>query len=141
MNDPYNLQRFIAAQEPVYGHVLSELRVGLKQSHWMWFIFPQIAGLGHSDIARKFAISGLEEATHYLLHATLGPRLLECSHLVALVQKRSIDDIFGYPDNLKFHSSMTLLAEANEKEPVFKECLEKYFAGQRDPSTVALITR
>lgn len=137
MNAPYNLQRFVVAQEAVYSQVLSELRAGYKQSHWMWFIFPQIKGLGHSALARQFAISCLEEAACYLQHPTLGPRLLECSHLVAQVAGCSVDDIFGYPDNLKFHSSMTLFAEVSEEKPVFEACLNKYFAGTRDLSTLA----
>src|SRR2546425_8541472 len=112
MNDPYNLQRFVDAQEPFYEEVCRELREGYKRSHWMWFIFPQIKGLGHSPMANKFAISSLQEAEAYLNHPILGPRLRECSRLVTLLEGRSIDQIFGSTDSLKFRSSMTLFAHA-----------------------------
>ena len=136
MSDPFNLQRFLNAQEPVFDNAYAELAEGRKRSHWMWFIFPQIKGLGHSDMARKFAISSLEEAKAYLKHPVLGPRLLECSQLVANTEGRSIDDIFGYPDNLKFHSSMTLFARATLDNQIFLECLKKYFGGNPDQATL-----
>lgn len=137
MNDQYDLQRFVDAQQPVYENVCEELRKGSKRSHWMWFIFPQIKGLGHSAMARKFAISSLAEAKAYLEHPVLGIRLRECSRLVAAVDGRSIDEIFGFPDNLKFRSSMTLFALAAPDNQVFNECLRKYFGGEADPSTLA----
>ncbi|OGB20775.1 MAG: calpastatin [Burkholderiales bacterium RIFCSPLOWO2_02_FULL_57_36] len=137
MDDSYNLQRFVIAQQPVYANVLAELRAGLKQSHWMWFIFPQIRGLGHSPLAQKFAISTLDEAEAYLQHAVLGMRLRECSRLVADINGRTIQQIFGYPDDMKFHSSMTLFSLATQENDVFKQCLNKYFSGEMDAGTLA----
>ena len=137
MDDRFHLQRFVDAQQPVYETVLSELRDGRKRGHWMWFIFPQISGLGHSVTSQTFALSSLAEAAAYLAHRTLGPRLRECAALVASIEGRSVDEIFDYPDDLKFHSSMTLFAHAVPREPVFAACLEKYFGGQRDPRTLA----
>jgi uncharacterized protein (DUF1810 family) len=134
--DPYGLQRFVDAQEPVFQRVLSELRGGHKRSHWMWFIFPQLQGLGHSSIATEFAISCREEASAYLHHPILGPRLRECTELVNRIEGRSIEQIFGYPDNLKFRSSMTLFAHSTSENKVFDEALEKYFGGEPDPLTL-----
>ncbi|HJU71635.1 MAG TPA: DUF1810 domain-containing protein [Paucimonas sp.] len=136
MDDPYHLQRFVDAQQPVYRTVCAELSSGRKRSHWMWFIFPQIKGLGSSDMARRFAISSLEEAKAYLAHPILGARLRECSRLVAEADNRAIESIFGYPDYLKFHSSMTLFARAAADREVFVECLQKYFGGEPDPLTL-----
>jgi uncharacterized protein (DUF1810 family) len=136
MDDPYKLQRFVDAQSPVYQQVCSELREGRKRSHWMWFIFPQIQGLGRSELANRFAISCLQEADAYLKHPILGPRLRECTRLVTLIQGRSIDRILGYPDDLKFRSSMTLFAQATPDNQVFNEALWKYFGGEPDPSTL-----
>src|ERR1051325_3915875 len=110
MDDPFNLQRFVEAQDPVFNQVLSELQQGRKRGHWMWFIFPQLAGLGHSSMASKFAISSREEGQAYLNHPILGPRLRECSRFVNRVEGRSIQQIFGSPDDLKFRSCMTLFA-------------------------------
>jgi uncharacterized protein (DUF1810 family) len=110
ISDPYNLRRFADAQDPVFDQVCAELRQGRKRGHWMWFVFPQIGGLGRSELSRKFAIAGRAEAAAYLKHPILGPRLQECTRLVNLVEGRSIDQILGYPDDLKFHSSMTLFA-------------------------------
>lgn len=107
----------------------------------MWFIFPQLAGLGHSVTSRTFAVSSFSEAVAYLAHPTLGPRLRECAALVAGIEGRSIAEIFGYPDDLKFHSSMTLFAQAAPQEPVFATCLQKYFGGRPDPQTLALLSR
>jgi uncharacterized protein (DUF1810 family) len=135
-SDPYNLNRFIDAQAPVFEQVRAELRAGRKRSHWMWFIFPQIVGLGHSEMARKYAISSLAEAKAYLEHPVLGPRLGECTALVNRVDGRSIDEIFGYPDNLKFHSSMTLFARAAAHDDVFHTALRKFFAGAEDRQTL-----
>jgi uncharacterized protein (DUF1810 family) len=137
MNDPYNLQRFVDAQNPVYDKVCSELRDGRKKSHWMWFIFPQIEGLGSSPLARKFAISSLGEAAAYLAHPILGPRLAACARLVNLVERGPIEQIFGYPDDLKLRSSMTLFAHAAPDNQVFTDALQKYFSGEFDPATLA----
>lgn len=135
--DPFDLQRFIDAQGPVYDRVCAELRHGRKQSHWMWFIFPQIAGLGHSPMAQRYAISSLAEAQSYLAHPVLGPRLRECARLVLRVEGRTAHQIFGSPDDLKFHSSLTLFANAAPDEPVFRDALRKYFNGEEDAATTA----
>ncbi|MFM0667850.1 DUF1810 domain-containing protein [Paraburkholderia sediminicola] len=136
MDDPFNLQRFIDAQDPLYAQVCDELRNGRKRSHWMWFVFPQIHGLGTSAMAQRFAISSLAEADAYLRHPMLGERLRQSTQLVNVVEDRSIEEIFGYPDYLKFHSSMTLFERAAvDKEP-FAEALGKYFHGQGDPLTL-----
>ena len=134
MPDPYNLQRFVAAQNPVFDDVLSELRRGYKTSHWMWFVFPQIKGLGHSNLAVKFAISGRQEAKAYLDHPILGPRLRECTALVVQSNARSIKEIFDPPDDLKFRTSMTLfdiIAPGGE----FNAALEK-FKERGDQATI-----
>ena len=135
----YDLERFVEAQNSVYTQVIRELRAGSKQSHWMWFVFPQIAGLGHSSMARRYAISSLPEAAAYLEHPVLGERLRECTRLVNAVQNRSIGDIFGYPDDLKFRSSMTLFARAAKDNAEFRQALEKYFDGQEDAATIARV--
>ena len=137
MDDPYNLQRFIEAQEPVYAQVCAELRQGRKTGHWIWFIFPQIRGLGSSETAQYFAITGRQEATAYATHPVLGPRLRECAALVLQIDNKSVEQIFGYPDNLKFHSSMTLFARTTEDNQVFLDALKKYFSGALDPQTLA----
>jgi len=137
MTDPHHLQRFVDAQNPVYGKVCAELRDGRKRSHWMWFIFPQVMGLGSSPLARKFAISSLAEAAAYLQHPILGPRLIECTRLVNLIEGRPIQQIFGYPDDLKFRSSMTLFAHAAGENQLFVDALQKYFKGEFDPTTLA----
>jgi uncharacterized protein (DUF1810 family) len=134
--DAFNLQRFVDAQEPVYGRVLAELRNGRKQSHWMWFIFPQIAGLGHSPMAQRYAISSLAEAKDYLDHPALGTRLRECTSLVLAVQGRSAYEILGSPDDMKFRSCLTLFAHAGPDDPLFREALQTYFDGQEDSLTV-----
>jgi uncharacterized protein (DUF1810 family) len=136
MDDPYNLERFVDAQEPVYARVLAELRAGSKRSHWMWFVFPQLAGLGHSETARRFAISARTEAAAYLAHPILGPRLRECCLLATLVEGRSARQIFGTPDDLKFRSSLTLFAEAASDNAIFKTALKKFFGGEPDASTL-----
>jgi uncharacterized protein (DUF1810 family) len=135
--DPYDLQRFLDAQRGSYLQVQTELRAGRKDSHWMWYIFPQIKGLGMSAMAQKYAISCLDEAKAYLAHRLLGQRLQECTKLVSAVQGRSIEEIFGYPDHLKFHSSMTLFAHAADDKRIFTEALGKYFRSEFDPQTVA----
>ncbi len=134
--DPFHLERFVEAQDGVYARVCEELRAGEKRSHWMWFIFPQIRGLGRSPMAERFAIESLEEARAYLTHPVLGARLRECTGLVNAVEGRSASEIFGFPDDLKFHSSMTLFARAEEGETVFREALEKYCGGEMDQGTV-----
>ncbi len=139
MTDEYNLLRFLEAQDHVYGAVLDELRAGKKSSHWMWFIFPQIAGLGHSGMAQTFAITSLAEAKAYLQHPILGPRLRECTQLVLNVDGRSAEEIFGYPDNLKFRSCLTLFMTATTDNKVFKEALLKYFEGKPDALTLDIL--
>ena len=136
-DDPFDLQRFVDAQAPVYERVITELREGRKRSHWMWFVFPQIAGLGSSPMAQRYAISSRAEAAAYLAHPVLGPRLIECTRLVTATEGRSIHDIFGSPDDMKFHSSMTLFAEAAPGEEDFRAALDKYFGGESDPATLA----
>ena len=135
-NDPYGLQRFIQAQDPVYDAVCSELRRGRKESHWMWFIFPQLRGLGRSRMAEKFGIASRQEAEAYLEHPILGPRLRECSRLVNRIDGLLIDQIFGHPDDLKFKSSMSLFATIAPGEPVFQEAIHKYFGGELDRLTL-----
>ena len=135
-DDPFNLQRFVDAQHPVYQQVCFELRSGRKQSHWMWFIFPQLKGLGHSQLAKKFAISSRAEAQAYLEHPVLGSRLRACSTLVTLIESPTIQQIFGTPDDLKFHSSMTLFARVAADHQVFDDALNKYFAGEPDQRTL-----
>ena len=136
-----SLDRFIAAQNPVYDTVTAELRAGRKQSHWMWFVFPQIAGLGRSEMAQRYAISSLEEARAYLADTVLGLRLRECTALVLEVKGKSADDIFGYPDNLKFQSCMTLFAHAapEDTETVFREALDRFYDGKDDEQTLAAL--
>jgi uncharacterized protein (DUF1810 family) len=135
--DPFNLQRFLDAQAPVWDAVCAELRAGRKTTHWMWFVFPQLRGLGHSATAAYYAISSLDEARAYLRHETLGPRLLECCRLVNLVADRTAEQIFGYPDYLKFRSSLTLFAHADRRSRVFEQALARYFDGKPDPATLA----
>ena len=138
MDDPYDLQRFVEAQAPFYGQALAELRDGRKRTHWMWFIFPQLSGLGHSAMAQRYAIASLDEAKAYLAHPLLGSRLRECAHAVLAVPDRSIHEIFGSPDDLKLRSCLTLFELAAPQEAVFARCLEKYYAGRRDERTVSL---
>lgn len=139
MDDPFNLERFVEAQERVYSQVSAELRRGQKTSHWMWFVFPQIQGLGHSPMAQKFAIASLAEAQAYLGHPVLGPRLRECTQLVVDVEGRTASEIFGYPDDIKFRSSMTLFALAAPEDELFKIALTKYFPTGPDPETLARV--
>ena len=138
-DDPYNLARFVAAQDHVFAQAVMELGNGKKHGHWMWFIFPQIVGLGFSQTARIFEISSRAEAEAYLQHAVLGPRLLECSRMVNLVEGRSAHDIFGDPDELKFHSSMTLFANVATDKRAFEEALERFFGGQPDAPTLRIL--
>jgi uncharacterized protein (DUF1810 family) len=135
--DRFDLQRFVDAQGPVYRRVCEELQAGRKQSHWMWFVFPQIAGLGQSPNAVKFAISSLEEASAFLSHPVLGSRLKECAALAFSVEGRTTRQIFGPVDEIKFRSSMTLFARVAPEAAVFRQCLDKYFGGLPDPATLA----
>jgi uncharacterized protein (DUF1810 family) len=137
MNDPYNLQRFVDAQAPVFAQVSKELRAGGKQSHWMWFVFPQLKGLGHSPMASYFGITSRDEAMAFLEHPLLGTRLYDCTQLVLLTERQTIGDIFGYPDDLKFHSSMTLFAQVGVDNQLFLDALHKYFSGEPHRATLA----
>lgn len=141
MGNSHNLQRFVEAQNTIFEQVVSELRAGHKRGHWMWFIFPQLKGLGRSPTAMEFGIASREEAEEFLKHSVLGPRLVECTELVNAVNDRSIDAILGYPDDLKFRSSMTLFTAIAPEEPNFRTALEKYFDGQRDELTIELLRR
>ena len=134
--DPYNLERFVFAQDPIYAQVVSELRAGYKTSHWMWFVFPQIRGLGRSPISLEYAISSRQEAAAYLQHPILGPRLKECTQLVLDVENRSAEEIFGSPDDLKFRSSMTLFAQVSPDDDIFARALQQYFHGVQDQLTL-----
>jgi uncharacterized protein (DUF1810 family) len=139
MDDRFDLDRFLNAQASVYGQVLTELRAGQKRSHWIWFIFPQMKGLGSSSHAHFYGIGSLEEAAAYWRHPVLGSRLEECTRLVNHVEKRTIEQILGYPDDLKFRSSMTLFSRAAEGADVFAQALDKYFAGRPDELTLELL--
>jgi uncharacterized protein (DUF1810 family) len=134
-DDPYNLERFVQAQDSIYRRVVSELQAGRKMSHWMWFIFPQVRGLGRSPVSIEYAISGRDEAIAYLQHATLGPRLKECTNLVVHIEGRSATEIFGSPDDMKFRSCMTLFNEVSDDD-IFAKALQKYFAGVPDRLTL-----
>ncbi len=141
-NDPFDLNRFTSAQERVYDTVVAELRSGRKRSHWIWFIFPQIDGLGHSSTSIYYAIKSIEEARQYLNHPVLGARLVQCAETVLAVEGRSVSDIFGYPDDMKLKSSMTLFASVAENpESVFVRVLDKYFRGEQDERTLQLLAR
>ncbi|MFC3067678.1 DUF1810 domain-containing protein [Phenylobacterium soli] len=137
----FDLQRFVDAQASVYPGALAELRAGAKRSHWMWFVFPQIAGLGLSPTAQFYAIASLAEAKAYLAHPVLGPRLVECTAAVNGVQGRTAHAIFGSPDDMKFRSSMTLFREAAPEERAFQAALDTYFSGAPDPATLRLLGR
>lgn len=141
MDDPYDLGRFVAAQDAggTYGHATAELRRGRKTSHWIWFVFPQIAGLGWSPTSQRYAISSLDEARAYLAHPVLGPRLIECAGIVSAAQGRTAEQIFGETDAMKLRSSVTLFLRAAPGEPVFAQVLSQYFDGVPDPATDRLI--
>jgi uncharacterized protein (DUF1810 family) len=134
--DPYNLQRFVDAQQPVFARVITELKQGRKRGHWIWFIFPQLKGLGHSSNSEVFGISSLQEATAYVQHPVLGPRLLQCTQLVNSVQGSSAEHIFGEIDAMKVRSSMTLFAKATPDNQIFIDAINKYFAGEFDGLTI-----
>jgi uncharacterized protein (DUF1810 family) len=140
MNDPYDLKRFVDAQRTVYANVVAELKRGEKRSHWMWFIFPQVAGLGFSSMAERFAIASPEEATAYLSHEILGPRLFECTRLVLDVNNKTVHDIFGSPDDLKFRSSMTLFGAVSQ-DPIFNDAIAKYYVDGKDQATLGILAR
>ncbi|MBL8927869.1 MAG: DUF1810 domain-containing protein [Pseudonocardia sp.] len=137
--DPHDLERFVAAQDPVWDRVRGELARGRKATHWMWFVFPQLAGLGSSSTARAYAVSGLDEARAYLAHPVLGQRLREAAELAVAVKVRTASEVFGYPDDLKLRSSMTLFARAAPGDPVFAAVLDRYFGGDPDPRTLELL--
>lgn len=140
--DPFDLRRFTDAQDRVYDTVLAELRNGAKRSHWIWFVFPQLRGLGRSSTAQRYGVSSLAEARAYLAHPVLGLRLRECTGLVAAIDGRSVDEIFGWPDNLKVRSSMTLFARATDDPEIqaeFRAVLDKFYGGEEDPATVELL--
>ena len=138
-SDPFGLQRFVDAQRNTYALALAELRAGHKRGHWMWFVFPQVAGLGHSATAKRYAIGSREEAIAYLAHPVLGPRLRAGAEAVLGVTGRSVHDIFGYPDDLKLHSSMTLFARLAEPDSPFRRVLERFCEGAEDPATIAVL--
>ncbi|WP_223531766.1 DUF1810 domain-containing protein [Pseudomonas sp. BF-R-30] len=137
--DPFNLQRFLQAQDPVFDRVQNELNNGHKRSHWMWFIFPQFTGLGDSEMSRRFAIRSREEALAYLEHPLLGARLRTCTQEVLNIRERSVAGIFGHPDDLKFHSSMTLFAQVADADNLFQQALNQYFHGILDDWTLSLM--
>ena len=139
--DPFDLCRFTLAQEGVYDRALSELKGGQKQSHWMWYIFPQLDGLGYSETTRYYAIKSREEAVAYLNHPVLGPRLVACAKTVLRHKGRSVSDIFGYPDDVKLRSSMTLFATVSASDSVFVRVLDQFFNGYRDNNTLKLLKR
>ena len=141
MSDAFHLERFVAAQDPVYADVVAELRAGRKASHWMWFVFPQMAGLGHSAMAQRYAISSLDEARAYFKHPILGARLLECIALVNVVERRSAEQIFGSIDAQKLQSCLTLFELASDGNPAIVAALEKYYDGRRDATTLQLLDR
>lgn len=138
-DDPYDLNRFIEAQEVNYADALSELRAGRKSSHWMWYVFPQLAGLGHSAMSYRYGIRSEDEARAYLAHPILGPRMSECAEAVLAIENRSARDIFGSPDDLKLKSCATLFAHVSPPGSVFERILDKYYSSERDPRTLGLI--
>ncbi|WP_101946800.1 DUF1810 domain-containing protein [Mycobacterium sp. 3519A] len=135
----FDLGRFVDAQDRVYDTVVAELRDGAKRTHWIWFIFPQLRGLGRSGTAQHYGIGSLDEARAYLAHPVLGPRLRECTRLVAAIDGRSVDEIFGWPDNMKVRSSMTLFARATDDNADFRGVLDKFYVGEEDPATLELL--
>lgn len=137
MNDPHDLQRFVDAQQPNYHRALAELKAGRKQSHWMWFVFPQIAGLGHSDMAQRYAIAGADEAVAYLQHPLLGPRLEECAQAMLQHSDRSARQILGSPDDIKLRSSMTLFSAVASDPSIYQQVLDAFYEGQADPGTLS----
>lgn len=141
MHDPFDLQRFVEAQDAgeTYAHALAELRAGRKRTHWMWFVLPQLAGLGSSPMAQRYAIASLAEARAYLAHPVLGPRLMACVEAMNGLQGRTAHDVLGSPDDMKFRSCLTLFAAAAPEERAFTDALARYYGGARDPATVRLL--
>jgi uncharacterized protein (DUF1810 family) len=137
--DPFNLQRFVEAQRGAYARALAELGQGTKHSHWMWFIFPQLRGLGQSPTSQKYGIASKDEARAYLAHPVLGPRLIACTQLALDADKASANEIFAFPDDLKFRSSMTLFAQVAQEPDVFSAALQKYYGGEPDRETLRLL--
>lgn len=137
MSNPNILERFVHAQQPVYAQVIAELQDGQKRTHWMWFIFPQLRGLGRSEMASYYGISSKDEAAAYLDHDVLGPRLQHCAQLVLAIEGKNLKEIFGEPDDIKFRSSMTLFASVAGSSSIFQACLKKYSDSRPDPGTVA----
>jgi uncharacterized protein (DUF1810 family) len=140
-DDPFDLNRFTGAQKSIYSSVLSELRSGQKRTHWMWYIFPQIDGLAYSATSKFYAIKSIEEARQYLNHPVLGARLFECAETILAIEGRSVSQIFGYPDDMKLKSSMTLFAYITDPHSVFIGVLDKYFRGERDVRTLDLLEK
>ncbi len=137
--DPFNLDRFVRAQNHLYTRALEEVSQGQKRSHWMWFIFPQLLGLGSSEMAKEYGISGLQEAKAYLAHPVLGPRLIGITEALMNVKNRSASEIFGYPDDLKLHSSLTLFEAADNGENIFAKAIDQFFDGRRDLKTLKIL--
>jgi uncharacterized protein (DUF1810 family) len=137
--EPFNLDRFVKAQQDTYTRALEEIRQGKKRTHWMWFIFPQYKGLGFSETAQYYAINSLDEARAYLSHSVLAPRLVEITNALMTVKNKSVADIFGYPDDLKLHSSLTLFDAASEGENIFDQALNSFFQGKRDLKTLDML--
>ena len=140
-DDPFDLQRFLEAQDGIYEQALGEIRRGRKTSHWMWFVFPQIDGLGSSSTARLYAIKSIQEANAYLNHPVLGPRLVGCAEALLQCRGKSAAEIFGYPDDLKLRSSMSLFASVSSPDAVFARVLDQYFGGEPDPRTLELLRK
>jgi uncharacterized protein (DUF1810 family) len=138
-DDPFQLRRFVTAQEDVYETALAEIAAGCKVSHWMWFIFPQVAGLGYSSMSRRYALSGASEAQAYLAHPVLGPRLVACAEAALSVRNKTAYEIFGSPDDLKLRSSATLFAHVSPPGSVFEQLLDRFYGGERDAKTLHLL--
>src|SRR5438045_1981844 len=141
LRNDFALNRFMEVQQPIYPQVLSELRKGKKTTHWMWFIFPQIEGLGHSSTAKYYSIKTIEEAKEYISHPILGKRLLECTNTILKIENKTVDEIFGYPDNLKLKSSMTLFNFVSPKHKEFADVLKKYFDNEQDELTISILQK
>lgn len=139
MSDPHNLQRFVDAQETSYADALAEIRAGRKRSHWMWYVFPQLVGLGSSPMSVRYAIASADEARAYLSHRILGPRLTECAETLLAINDRSAREIFGSPDDLKLRSCATLFAHVSPQGSVFERLLDKYYSREPDPKTLSLL--
>jgi uncharacterized protein (DUF1810 family) len=139
MEDPFHLQRFVDAQNSIYGNVVNELRRGEKRTHWMWFIFPQVVGLGRTPTAERYSIKSIEEAKAYIVHPILGVRLQECTKLVISIDGKTANQIFGFPDDLKFCSSMTLFNHVAEDNNIFLNAITKFYAGREDDLTIKIL--